>query len=64
MSLPRIPFFAWVREVTRPAPWQVEPKVFSMATDVPQRRKEGVPMDPGMMTGWPMAWYSGGGFAD
>ncbi len=53
MALPRACFNACDRLITLPAPWQVEPKVWAMASSVPLQTKEAVPMSPGMRTGCP-----------
>src|SRR5665647_2382536 len=46
--------FAALRLRTRPAPWQVEPKVVAIAFFVPCRTYEAVPILPGMSTGCPI----------
>ena len=47
---------AAVRLIIRPAPWQVVPNDCSMLPGCPARTQLAVPMLPGMITGWPIAW--------
>jgi hypothetical protein len=46
-------FLDCARLMMRPAPWQVLPKVFSMAACVPTSKYEYRAMSPGISTGWP-----------
>ena len=53
MSRPWYRRIAALRDIARPAPWHVEPKVSFMACSVPTRTYEAVPIDPPIKTGCP-----------
>ena len=59
-SSPLMLCLALARLITRPAPWQEEPKERSMLPCVPTSTHEAVPMLPGTSTGCPMLRYSSG----
>src|SRR3972149_4396278 len=52
---PRTCRLAWARDIVRPAPWAVEPKVSAIACAVPTRSAEPVSIEPPMITGWATA---------
>src|SRR5262245_3492160 len=50
---PDLPAWPWPRDIVRPAPWAVDPKVSDIARVVPTRSAEPVSIEPPMITGWP-----------
>ncbi len=46
---------ACARLIVRPAPWQVEPKLWAIDPSVPTSTQLAVPIEPGTSTGWPMS---------
>ncbi len=46
-------FLAAVRLMTRPAPWQVVPKLSLSEPAAPTSTYDDVPIEPGISTGWP-----------